>query len=66
MRDCDHTTKVPALASVQTAEASLDESLTRIRHPFSTAFSTNVLKSSYRIEASVLGRTKAARNQAAL
>src|SRR5208283_4844963 len=40
------TTKVPALAPVQSVEASLVESLTKILCPFSTEFSTNMLKTS--------------------
>ena len=38
------TQKVPALAPVQSVEASLTESLTKILCPFSTKFSTNLLK----------------------
>jgi hypothetical protein len=38
------TTKVPALAPVQSAEPFLAESLTKILSPFSTEFSTVVLK----------------------
>jgi hypothetical protein len=39
---------VPAPASVQSVEASFDEPLTRVVRPFSTGFSTQVLKSSDR------------------
>jgi len=38
------TPKVPALAAVQTAKATLAESLTQIRPRFSTAFCTGMLK----------------------
>jgi hypothetical protein len=38
------TTKVPALAAVQTAKTTLAESLTKIHPRFSTAFCTGVLK----------------------
>src|SRR5208337_1788031 len=38
------TTKVPAPAPVQSAEASPGESLTKILCPFSTEFSTDMLK----------------------
>jgi hypothetical protein len=40
------TTKVPALAPVQSAEPSLAESLTKIPSCFSTEFSTVLLKTS--------------------
>src|ERR1700693_1128185 len=40
------STKVAAPASVQSVEAALNESLTKLLRLFSTAFSTNILKTS--------------------
>src|SRR5215470_3294189 len=40
------STKVPALTTVQNAEATVCESLTELLCPFCTAFSTKVLKTS--------------------
>jgi hypothetical protein len=47
---CRHSTKVPALAPVQSAEPPPAESLTKIEPSFSTVFSTVVLKTLVRTE----------------